>query len=269
MLRFHLHVLHRCCEKLTYTTNQGGEYNTGDGIDMAIEVGAQLWHMNNVAGFLWAYEAPGTTRKAGSITAKLGIIVGMDGTRFISETETNRHGKIKIGGRWMTMPASEKNFVVVDNSVVSTTKLSSIFSEGNVEEIEKGGILKGDTIEELAEKMGCDAETLKATITKWNGFVDAGEDPQFERDMTDANKIETAPFYAVQIKPTQYNTQGGARRNEKAEVLDVSNNPIPNLYSAGEFGSMYADKYNGGSNLMECVAYGQIAAESCCENLSK
>lgn len=86
--------------------------------------------------------------------------------------------------------------------------------------------------------MGCDAETLKATITK-------------------------------QIKPTQYNTQGGARRNEKAEVLDVSNNPIPNLYSAGEFGSMYADKYNGGSNLMECVAYGQIAAESCCENLSK
>lgn len=126
-----------------------------------------------------------------------------------------------------------------------------------------------NTIEELAEKMGCDAETLKATITKWNGFVDAGEDPQFERDMTDANKIETAPFYAVQIKPTQYNTQGGARRNEKAEVLDVSNNPIPNLYSAGEFGSMYADKYNGGSNLMECVAYGQIAAESCCENLSK
>lgn len=252
-----------------YTTNQGGEYNTGDGIDMAIEVGAQLWHMNNVAGFLWAYEAPGTTRKAGSITAKLGIIVGMDGTRFISETETNRHGKINIGGRWMTMPASEKNFVVVDNSVVSTTKLSSIFSEGNVEEIEKGWILKGDTIEELAEKMGCDAETLKATITKWNGFVDAGEDPQFERDMTDANKIETAPFYAVQIKPTQYNTQGGARRNEKAEVLDVSNNPIPNLYSAGEFGSMYADKYNGGSNLMECVAYGQIAAESCCENLSK
>ncbi len=269
MLRFHLHVLHRCCEKLTYTTNQGGEYNTGDGIDMAIEVGAQLWHMNNVAGFLWAYEAPGTTRKAGSITAKLGIIVGMDGTRFISETETNRHGKINIGGRWMTMPASEKNFVVVDNSVVFTTKLSSIFSEGNVEEIEKGWILKGDTIEELAEKMGCDAETLKATITKWNGFVDAGEDPQFERDMTDANKIETAPFYAVQIKPTQYNTQGGARRNEKAEVLDVSNNPIPNLYSAGEFGSMYADKYNGGSNLMECVAYGQIAAESCCENLSK
>lgn len=255
-----------------YTTNQGGEYNTGDGIDMVLEVGAQLWHMNNVAGFTWAFEVPGTTRSAGmfgAVSPSKGILVGMNGTRFLSESVENRHGKVMIGGRWMTMPTSEKNFVIVDETVLSAGKLSGLFSEGNVEEIEKGWIVKGETIAELAEKLGMDPAVLENTITTWNSFVDAGVDYQFGRNMANAPKLETAPFYAVQIKPTQYNTQGGARRNEKAEVLNVAGEPIPGLYSAGEFGSMYADMYNGGSNLMECVAYGQIAAESACANLAK
>ena len=254
-----------------FTTNQGGEYNTGDGIDMAIEVGAQLWHMNNAAGFLWAFEAPGTTRSVGSGAGSPsnGILVGMDGTRFISETASNRHGKVQIGGRWVTMPTSERNYVIMDNAKVSTTKLGRTFSEGNVDEIEKGWIIKADTLEELAEKLDIPAENLVKTVETWNGYVDAGADPQFGRNMENAPKIAEAPFYAMQIKPTQYNTQGGARRNERAEVLDTNGNPIPNLYSAGEFGSMYADKYNGGSNLMECVCYGQIAAENCLKNLNK
>ena len=252
-----------------YTTNQGGEYNTGDGVNMAIEVGAQLWHMNNAAGFTWAFEVPGTERSAGMGTGSPsnGILVGMDGTRFLSETAANRHGKVQIGGRWITMPTSERNYVIMDDAKVSTTKLGRIFSDGNKEEIEKGWIIKADTLEELAEKLDIPAENLKATVDTWNGYVDAGVDPQFGRNMENAPKIQQAPFYAMQIKPTQYNTQGGAKRNEKAEVLDTNGNPIPHLFSAGEFGSMYADKYNGGSNLMECVCYGQIAAESAVKNL--
>lgn len=255
-----------------YTTNQGGEYNTGDGIDMAVEVGAQLWHMNNAAGFTWAFEVPGTSRSAGmmgGVSATNGILVGSNGARFINEGIENRHGKVQIGGRWVTMPTSDKNWVIVDESIVSTKKLSFMWSEGAKDELEKGWIIKGETIEELAEKIGADPEILAKTIETWNGFVDAGVDYQFGRSMANAPKLATAPYYAVQIKPTQYNTQGGARRNERAEVLDTNGNPIPNLYSAGEFGSMYADKYNGGSNLMECVCYGQIAAENCVKNLNK
>lgn len=252
-----------------YTTNQGGAYNTGDGINMAIEVGAQLWHMNNVAGYLWAVEAPGTTRSVGRPAMNAGILVGADGTRFISEDAANRHGKVNIGGRWMTMPVSSANWLISDEAVVSTTKLCSIFSDGNAEEIASGWVIKGDTIAELAEKIGVDAAALEATVKTWNEAVDAGVDARFGRKMEGIQKVEQGPFYALQIKPTQYNTQGGAKRNEKAEVLNTMDQPIPHLYSAGEFGSMYCDMYNGGSNLMECVAFGQIAAESACANMAK
>ena len=71
--------------------------------------------------------------------------------------------------------------------------------------------------------------------------------------------MKEGPFYALEIGPTMLNTQGGAKRNEKAEVLDVNGNPIPHLYSAGEMGALFADMYNGGGNLGECVAFGRIA----------
>lgn len=104
-----------------YTTNQGGEYNTGDGIDMVLEVGAQLWHMNNAAGFTWAFEAPGTNRSTGmmgGVSVTNGILVGSNGARFINEAIENRHGKVEIGGRWVTMPTSDKNWVIDRKSVV-------------------------------------------------------------------------------------------------------------------------------------------------------
>ena len=255
-----------------YTTNQGGEYNTGDGIDMVVEVGAQLWHMNNAAGFIWAFEPPGSNRSAGmmgNVSVTNGILVGSNGARFINEAIENRHGKVEIGGRWVTMPTSDKNWLIVDDAIVSSKKLSWMWSDGAKDELEKGWIVKGDTIEDLAGVIGANPEILAKTIETWNTFVDQGVDYQFGRDMSSAPKLATGPYYAVQIKPTQYNTQGGARRNEFAQILDTNGNPIPNLFSAGEFGSMYADKYNGGSNLMECVCYGQIAAENCCAKLGK
>ena len=65
--------------------------------------------------------------------------------------------------------------------------------------------------------------------------------------------IETAPFYAVKCEPEILNTDGGPRRSAK-ERSDVDGNPIPNLYSAGEFGSIWSNYYQGGGNLGECCA---------------
>lgn len=57
-------------------------------------------------------------------------------------------------------------------------------------------------------------------------------------------------------------TQGGARRNKNAEVLDMDNNPIPHLYSAGEFGAIWPAYYGGGMNIAETCAFGRIAGKS-------
>ncbi len=75
-------------------------------------------------------------------------------------------------------------------------------------------------------------------------------------------KIE-GPFYGIEIALGLLNSQGGAKRNGQSQVLDVAGNPIPRLYSAGEFGSIYGYMYNGGGNISEAVSTGRIAGQGC------
>ena len=84
----------------------------------------------------------------------------------------------------------------------------------------------------------------------------------FHRPASTLTPIETAPFYAVKCEPEILNTDGGPRRSAKGEILDVDGNPIPNLYSAGEFGSIWSNYYQGGGNLGECCAFGRIAVRN-------
>ena len=121
---------------------------------------------------------------------------------------------------------------------------------------------KADTIEELEEKAGIPSGELVRTIDRWNTAVDAGEDDQFWRPADTFVRIDTPPFYAVRCCPEVLNTDGGPRRDEKARILDIDGEPIPGLFSAGEFGSVWCDKYQGAGNISECLAFGRIAARS-------
>lgn len=58
------------------------------------------------------------------------------------------------------------------------------------------------------------------------------------------------------------NTQGGPRRNEKAQIVRPNGAPIPRLYSSGELGSIYSYLYQGTGNLGECLAFGRVAARN-------
>lgn len=234
-------------------------YNTGDGIKMAQEVGADLWHMSNSAGFSWGFQPEGAATAVRSLTLSNGIIVGPTGERFMNETASSRHGKINYGGRWIAMPTPLPAYYVFDEAARLAGPVSKNWSEGSVDEIEKGWIVKADTLDELAEKLGMEAETLKATVEKYNGFCATGEDLQYGRPAEKLVAVAEGPFYALELGPTMLNTQGGPKRNEQAQILDVNGDPIPHLYSAGEMGALFADMYNGGGNLGECVAFGRIA----------
>ena len=76
------------------------------------------------------------------------------------------------------------------------------------------------------------------------------------------NPLVTAPFYAVALSPTMLNTQGGPRRNIKAQIIRPDGSPIPRLYSSGELGSIYSYLYQGTGNIGECFAFGRIAARN-------
>ena len=149
------------------------------------------------------------------------------------------------------------------------------WSEDDSAEIAKGWILKGDTIEELAANIQADAEnksplhpegrmdpaTLKETLTKYNQYCAAGEDPDFGRDEKGLFPLPTPPYYAIKAYPGGPNTFGGPRKNGKGQVLYVDGTPIDRLYCAGELGSINTVSYPM-NNYGEITITGRIAGEN-------
>jgi succinate dehydrogenase/fumarate reductase flavoprotein subunit len=276
---------------LPYCYPMGTPYNTGDGVRMAQKVGADLWHMNNIAGPYFYFKVPDYAVSSRVLMPGNNYIyVAKDGTRFTREgptiiinpdgtqTYVEKHGKIYSKGRWLQNPAPVPIYVVFDET---TRKAGGIcgaaagytwswdviydtykWSNDNIAEINKGWIKRGDTIGSLASQVGLSQNVLEATVQRYNGFCSAGEDLDFNRSPASLKPIETPPFYIMELTPTFINTQGGPRRNQNAQIVDPSGKPIPRLYSAGELGSIYSFQYQGGGNVAECFAFGRIAGRN-------
>ena len=135
------------------------------------------------------------------------------------------------------------------------------WSTDNEAEITKGWIVKGNTIEELAVKMGIDTRGLQDTIIKYNGFCASTVDADFAKATANLLPLTTPPYYGMKMGLSLINTQGGPKHNGKGQTLDKSNNPIPRLYSVGECGSYFGFIYPGGSNLAEAFSFGRLAGE--------
>ena len=268
-------MLENYCQ-LSNAYSKGARYNTGDGIKMAIDVGADLWHMSALSGNDVNFVNPETGISAGyaltnsnntgyatGFPAHAMIIVGGDGTRFCDETCFPRHGHTYKAGTWYTQQIPDNSWCVFDENTRLAAPAYPSWSEGMIDEMEKGWVVKADTLEELAALMNVPAENLVAEVAKYNGYCETGIDIEFgkgsEHVASSLKPLTTAPYYAFPVFATMTNTQGGAKRNTNCEVLDVWGEPIPHLYSAGEFGSFYTDIYNGGGNLSECVFTGVTA----------
>ncbi len=242
----------------------GTQYNTGDGIKMAQAVGADLWHMGATSGPFFEFQDPDTKVCYRQLTGKLSysslkdvaaIMVGADGTRFFPETTGLKHGHILFHGLYIRVPVSMPMWVVFDEAARLTKPFYRVWSEGMVDEIEKGWITKADTIEELAEAIDLPAENLAKQIEDYNGYCEAGEDP-LGRLPEYLFPFGEGPYYAFPIVPAFINTQGGPVRNTRCEVLDTNREVIPGLFSAGELGSFYSDLYQGAGNVAECIMTG-------------
>jgi succinate dehydrogenase/fumarate reductase flavoprotein subunit len=91
---------------------------------------------------------------------------------------------------------------------------------------------------------------------------DIAYDPVFHRRQETLSSITKSPFYAVEVWPCLLNTQGGPKRNGKAQVIDANGKPIKALYSAGELGSIFNTVYPGAGNISECLSFGRIAGRN-------
>lgn len=245
----------------------GSLYNRGDGISMAEEAGAKMWHMHTYNSYslmhgLYFYVSG--EKRAREVYYDFGkddagmIVVADDGSRYFNEVEHARHGFISSHGTFRHAPLSQKPHMIMDQKQFDFYVNNHTFKLVDLKEL----AVKADTLAELAEKIGVPAENLEKTISDYNKFVDYGEDYAYHRDPETMRKIEDGPFYAVRMVNTMLNTQGGPQRNGKAEIINNDNEPIPHLYGAGELGSVVANLYQGAQNVAETIIFGHIAGEN-------
>ncbi len=259
----------------------GSPYNTGDGVRMGVEVGAELWHMSNIAGPEFFFKAPEipVSRFINLPHAKSYLYVAGDGQRFVAEGPlvmgADRHGKVMSHGQWTQQPAPVPIHLIFDESVRQGGSLGHSdacwdashgnlydWSDDNSREIEKGWIKKANSAHELAALIDVPPDALEATVARFNTFAREGADADYGRSAAWLAPLQARPFYAMELTPTFINTQVGPRRDENARVIGVDGQPIPRLYSAGELGSIYSFLYQGGGNVGECFAFGRIAGRN-------
>ena len=267
---------------LPYCYTNGSPYNEGDGVRMGLMVGADLWHMNNYAGPSMALKVPEYRTTFSMSPLHFGheqpggmIIVGPDGTRFCNEKLRAMHGKIKKHGKWIPHPVPCPMHMVFDHGVFTAGPLYDKkpvsgwgriverydWSDDNVAELKRGWIKRAPTIAELAKLIGLEPRALEESVNRWNSLCEQGKDVDFGRTKM-LSPMAQGPFYAIELVPSMLNTQGGPRRNAKAQIVRPDDTPIPRLYSAGELGSIYSYMYQGTGNIGECFAFGRISARN-------
>jgi succinate dehydrogenase/fumarate reductase flavoprotein subunit/maleate cis-trans isomerase len=254
----------------------GNPGNTGDGIKMVQEIGADLWHMTRFAGGINIKVPEFESAFYMNLKAPGFIYVDQEGERWADETRLECHEAwAPLSQFSSTLYKYDKvpSFLIMDEELIqkgpiisslmgyNVVQLGYKWSADNSVEIQKGWIKKADTIEELAAQLGVSPFALDRTISEYNKFCSAKYDEKYHRRGESLKELR-APFYSATLSPCMFNTQGGAKRNEHAEVLDVRGKPIPRLYSAGEFGSMWGFLYQTSTNYSECIVFGRVAGEN-------
>ena len=258
---------------------------SGDGVKMQMAIGAKMWHMDNhtmSCGYFHGIKVPDydtTFIRQFYMTQGSWMEVAADGTRYYDEARTyqRQHMKYYEHGSYVDVPIARMQPVhlIFDDACCKAQPLVNSWigwpvscrnpyswSADNSVEVEKGWIVKADTIEELAELIGKDPENLKNEVDHFNEMVDAGVDADFGRDISTMAKIETAPFYAIEEFPAMPACSGGAQRKITGEVLNMDGEPIEGLYSAGEIGSLVSNLYQNGTYLHEAICSARAAIDT-------
>lgn len=259
----------------------GVKSSNGEGHQMAMKIGAKTQMMDLGKIYPNGMEvAPGIAKSTiwsnkAAFEDNAGIMVNKAGKRVISELDTNHNIKneeVKQGG---------KLFILMDEpsyqaflTKLSITGISKADMDKWLAQDGKGYpiVVKADTIEAVANKAGVNGAELAKTVAKYNGFVKAGKDADFNRPAKFMKKQVAAvgPYYIVEQQPRFATTMGGVVTNDKLNVVDKNNKPIPGLFAAGELvGGAMGDDSPPGGNMAWAMTSGKLAAEQAVNSLNK
>ncbi len=213
--------------------------STGEGIYLAQAIGANTTQMSNIQRYPFADPSNGVLDKYAVwpfTGPSYGVVyVDYTGNRYVNEGER----------RDVCANAAVKSGFISTYCIFTEKVAGFVKPEEIAQGVESGRILKGDTLEALAEAINAyaikeqypsvDPAALKATIERHNGFIDSGVDEEFGKVMASTMvKMEEGPYYAVAQYPSVHHTMGGLVINKNTQVKDIYGQIIPGLFAAGE-----------------------------------
>ncbi|SQB35100.1 flavocytochrome c [Clostridium cochlearium] len=242
-------------EKVLSTNTVG---STGDGIIMAEKVGAALDGMQYIQTYPICDPLTGTLLYFGD--ARMyghTIMVNKEGKRFVEELD--RRDVISMAIKKQTGSVC---YQLLDQKGLDDSNLVEPHA-AEIEYLYKNKLLvKADTIEEAAKFFDIDAKELKATVERYNGYVKAGKDEEFNKRSMPF-PIEKGPFYILKAAPAVHHTMGGVKINTNAQVLNKEGKVIEGLYAAGEVtGGIHGTNRLGSNALADITVFGRIAGKN-------
>ena len=226
------------------TTNAPGIQ--GQGIEMAQAIGAATVDMDQIQ-IHPTVEANTAALITEGLRGDGPVLINEEGKRFIDEVGTR-----DVVSAAEIAQTGSYSWLVVDQAMVDASSVIQGY-------IKKGYTVTGATYEELGKAMGVDAAAFAETMEKWNGYVEAKNDPDFGRTSF-ANPLNTAPYYAVKVTAGVHHTMGGLKINANTEVLNEKGEVIPGLFAAGEVtGGVHGANRLGGNAVADFTVFGRIA----------
>ena len=265
--------------------------NTGDGIRMAQQAGAALWHMWHYHG-VYGFKHPDPDYPFGIRPKRLPdwipgedarpdvkvpwIITDRRGRRYMNEYQpytqdttwramaqfdTYSMSYLRIPS-YMIMDEPGRGAYPIVSPTFNDRRFKFAWSETSLRDLEARILHNADSIAELAALMKIDEQVLAATIADWNEGCARNQDATHGRPPTSMVKIATPPFYYAEVWPICSNTHGGPVHDAEQRVIDAFGDPIPRLFAAGELGGVFGHLYMSGGNLAECFVGGWTAGRN-------
>ena len=248
---------------------RGTQFNTGAGIQMALDIGAQSYgHWSGCHAVAWDMNAPAFgDRNIADLFQKhsypFGLIVNVEGKRFVDEGADLRNYTYAKYGKEILAQPQRVAFQLFDQKTKHLLRDEYFIPQASV--------VEANTIEELADGLGIDVEAMTQTVSEYNAAVQPGEYNPTALDGKRTEGVEPPKSnWALELDEPPYMgyavtcgitfTFGGLKINAQTQVIDTEDAPIPGLYAAGELtGGLFYNNYPGGSGLMAGAVFGRIA----------
>jgi fumarate reductase flavoprotein subunit len=251
-----------CDEDIAEALYYGSDGNTGDGIRWGAELGGELASMDAYQGHATVVDGTGVLSTY-AVVMNGGILVNEDGERFGNESKGYSQFALDV-----VRQDGGVAYEVFDERIFE--KLQGEFDDFD-RAVELGSYEHADSVEALAETLGCDPDATAAAVEAYNEAVEAGDPDEVGR--MDGRHTLSAPFYGTTVTGSLFHTQGGLVVDEDGRVCREDGSVVDDLYAGGGCATGIsghgADGYLSGNGLTTAMGLGRLAGIHARDSLSE